>query len=300
MTGSHDQLTQDTLSTALRGHPFVTEIIYVPRLGSTNDLAKARAAEGARGGLLVIANEQTAGKGRMERRWWAPSGSSLLTSLLFRPAPAPHRTGGISNRAASAGELNLVQELIMLCALAAADAIIELTGLAVELKWPNDLVFCGRKLAGLLAESTFAGDRLDAIVVGLGINVNTDFTDAPSFIAPATSLRLEVGHPIDRLPLLVSYLDGLARRYARLETGISPFDEWASRLATLGRYVTAHLGGRSETGVPSTAGESPKQLSGIAQAVDVDGALLLRSADGMVHRLLAADISLQEKAYGEG
>jgi BirA family biotin operon repressor/biotin-[acetyl-CoA-carboxylase] ligase len=257
-----DQLTSADLRAALAQHPFVTEIAYHPRLDSTNTLAKRRASEGAPEGLLVIADEQTAGRGRLGRTWWAPPGSALLTSLLFRPSLPPDR----------------VQQLTMLCALAAADAVGDTTGLAVDLKWPNDLLIRGRKLAGLLTESAFKADHLDFVIVGMGLNVNTDFAQAPPLIAPATSLWLELGHPVDRLTLLVAYLEGVTQRYGQLEAQ-SPYHEWASRLVTLGQPVTAHL-------VDQT-------LSGLATGVEADGALSLRTADGVVHRLLAADVSLR-------
>lgn len=257
-----DSFTSDDLYAALAQHSFVTRIVYHPRLGSTNDLAKKHASAGDPEGLLVIADEQTAGRGRMGRRWWAPAGAALLTSLLFRPSLPPERA----------------QQLTMLCALAAADAITDLTALAVDLKWPNDLLIQGRKLAGVLTESAIKGHRLDFVVVGQGINVNTDLTDAPPFITPATSLRQELGQPVDRLALLIAYLDGVARRYARLSRE-SPYDEWANRLVSLGQAVTARLGDQT--------------LSGLAQGVDASGALLLRTADGTLHRLFAADVSLR-------
>lgn len=290
MSDSQDQLNAARLRAILVQHSFVSEIIYQPRLGSTNDLAKAQATAGALEGLLVITEEQTCGRGRMARRWWAPAGSALLTSLLFRPAASPHESGQARHRRDNAGHWQVVQQLVMLCALAAADAITELTSLIVDLKWPNDLMVGGRKLAGLLAESTFKGDQLEAVVVGMGVNVNTDFTNAPPFIAPATSLRLELGQPVDRFSLLMAFLDGIARRYAQFKEGHSPYDEWASRLATLGQQVTARLGKQTA----AEPGEPFQYLSGVAQGVDVDGALLLCTADGIVHRLLAADVSLRE------
>jgi BirA family biotin operon repressor/biotin-[acetyl-CoA-carboxylase] ligase len=262
MSPSPDALTPAGLRAALAQHPFVTQVVYRPRLGSTNDLAKEHANAGAAEGLLVIADEQTAGRGRMKRRWWAPAGTALLTSLLFRPPLPPDQA----------------RQPTMLCALAAADAITALTTLSVDLKWPNDLLVRGRKLAGLLTETAIKGERLDFVVVGLGMNVNADLSDAPPFITPATSLRQELGQPVDRLALLLAYLDGVARRYARLAKE-SPCDEWASRLVTLGQPVTARLGDRT--------------LSGLAQGVDASGALLLRTADGTVHRLFAADVSLR-------
>lgn len=292
MTGSHDRLSAADLRAALVQHPFVNEVDYRPRLGSTNDRAKERASAGAPEGLLVITDEQTAGRGRRGRRWWAPAGSALLTSLLFRPALASQQFGGTLRTGAKAEGVPVVQLLNMLCAVAAADAVTDLTSLPVDLKWPNDLIVRNRKLAGLLVESIFRGAHLEAVVVGLGINVNTDFADAPPFVAPATSLRHELRRPVDPLVLLIAYLDGVARRYAQLKQGISPYDEWASRLATLGQHVTVRLSDYSAQG-KATAGEAPPRiLCGVAEGVDADGALLLRTADGTVHRLLAADVSL--------
>ena len=291
MIDSQDRLAATDLRNALDRHPFITAIVYRPSVGSTNDLAKERAGEGALDGLLVIADEQTAGRGRMGRRWWAPAGSALLTSLLFRPTTTLRQPNASSSVPATASGLHIVQQCTMLCALAAADAVTEITALHVDLKWPNDLIVGGRKLAGLLAESIFEGNRLDSVIVGLGLNVNTDFASAPRLIAPATSLWHELGQPVNRLSLLVSYLNSVAHRYAQLKGGTSPYDEWASRLATLGQPVTARV---SEQTTLSNA--TPQYLTGVAQGVDVDGALLLLTADGTVHRLLAADVSLEKKA----
>jgi len=287
MLDMHDQLTSANLRAALVGHPFVSDFLFRPSLGSTNDLAKKRASAGVPEGLLVIADEQTVGRGRMGRRWWAPARSALLTSLLFRPATPPR------HGQTAASELHLAPQLVMLCALAAADTVAELVGVQVDLKWPNDLLVGNHKLAGLLSEAIFEGDRLAAVVVGLGLNVNTDLSNAPPFIASATSLRLELDQPVDRLPLLLAYLDGVACRYDQLKCGAGPYAEWASRLVTLGQRVTAHLGERPLPGKDSSADAAPRCLSGVAQGVDVDGALLLHADDGTVHRLLAADISLQ-------
>ena len=221
---SHDLLTDAGLAAVLGRHPFVTQIIYRARLESTNDTAKQLADQGAPEGLLVITDEQTAGRGRFGRRWWAPVGSALLTSLLFRPAAPCERPA-----ATGEGGVHIVQQLMMLCALSAADAIIHLTALPVELKWPNDLLVRGRKLAGLLAESVFQGDRLESVVVGMGMNVNMTFADAPPFIATATSLQLELGHPVHRQSLLVAYVNGVAQRYAQLRNGSNPYEEWSNR-----------------------------------------------------------------------
>jgi BirA family biotin operon repressor/biotin-[acetyl-CoA-carboxylase] ligase len=294
MTGTDLPLTPTNLEAALVSHPFVTQIIYRTRVGSTNDLAKTLADQGAPEGLLVIADEQSTGRGRMGRRWWSPPGHALLTSLLFRPAPH-HGILDLDQRPSmeTARFHITAQQLVMLCALAAADAVRCLTGLPVELKWPNDLLVHNRKLAGLLAESIFRGNHLEAVIVGVGINVNTDFVQAPAFIAPATSLRCELKSPVCRLSLLVRYLDEVGRRYAALKAGTSPYTEWADRLATLGQRVTAHVAHQAaDKGAKSDA--AARYVTGIAEGVDIDGALLLRTDDGVLHQLFAADVSIEQ------
>jgi BirA family biotin operon repressor/biotin-[acetyl-CoA-carboxylase] ligase len=273
MPHASESFTQAGLDAALVGHPFIRRVVYHPQVGSTNDLAKAYAGEGAAEGLLLIADEQSAGRGRMGRHWWSPSGSALLTALLFRPALPPEKA----------------QQLTMLCALAAADAVNKLTALPADLKWPNDLLIAGRKLAGLLTTSAIVGDSLEHVIVGMGLNVNTDWTNAPPLITPATSLRQELGRPVDRLALLVAYLDGVARRYAQLAQQ-SPYDEWASRLVTLGQFVTARHT------APASPWEGNQTISGLAQGVDASGALLLRTAQGTIQRLFAADVSLSKQS----
>jgi BirA family biotin operon repressor/biotin-[acetyl-CoA-carboxylase] ligase len=295
MKSSLGQFTAANLQAALAQHSFITDVDYRPQLGSTNDLAKQRASEGAPEGLLVITDEQTGGRGRMGRRWWAPFGSALLMSLLFRPSLAVSGTDGTQDDLSNSGRMHAVQQLNMLCILAIADAITDLTALPVKIKWPNDLIVRGQKLAGLLAESVFKGHHLEAVVVGVGINVNTDFSAAPPFIAPAASVRSELGHSVDRMPLLVAYLDRVAHRYAQLKAGAGPYDEWANRLITLGQQVTAHMGGQTSSGRPAAEGDVPNALSGLAEGVDTDGALLLRTADGTLVRLLAADVSLRHQ-----
>ena len=238
----------------------------LPRAGSTNDVAKALAGEGAPEGTVVVADEQTAGRGRLERRWLAPPGTCLLCSLLFRPELLPARA----------------QWLTMLCAMAAADAVDQVAALQVALKWPNDLIVEApggwRKLAGILTETGIAGERLTYVVVGVGINVNVPHDVLPTLAPDATSLLAEMGREIDRAALLAAFLAGVERRYQALGEGTSPHPEWAGRLATLGQPVRA-----------ITSGET---ITGVAESVDEDGALLLRTPDGTRHRFLAGDVTL--------
>jgi BirA family biotin operon repressor/biotin-[acetyl-CoA-carboxylase] ligase len=271
----NEPLSPDVILTGLRTRLIGQTVHYWPAIGSTNDELKRLAEEGASEGALAIADEQLAGRGRLDRTWIAPSGSSLLTSLLFRPTFL---------------KPSLMQQLTMVCSLAAADAVTELTGLHPALKWPNDLLLDGKKLAGVLTELGFAlessSDKTAAVawaIVGIGLNVNLDFTsvaircDWPDLADSATSLAMVLGRRVSRLRLLRAYLEHVEVRYDALRAGHSPHREWASRLVTLGQHVTV---------------ESPDGVcQGVAEAVDEIGALKLRQSDGRVKRVLAGDLA---------
>jgi BirA family biotin operon repressor/biotin-[acetyl-CoA-carboxylase] ligase len=253
------------LTTAFMGR----KIICYRSIGSTNDVARELAAQGAPEGTLVIADEQTAGKGRLGRRWLAPPGTSLLMSLLFRPRLlAPYQA----------------QRLTMVCSLSIVEAVETVTGLAAAIKWPNDIVMQGKKAGGILTELGAIGERLDYAVVGLGLNVNLDFGAVEAMgelAATATSLSQELGQEVSRLALLWRILESVEGRYQRLQAGELPHDEWASRLVTLHNYVLVDT--------PQGA------VEGWVEGVDADGALLLRTQCGERQRVLAGDVTLRKR-----
>jgi BirA family biotin operon repressor/biotin-[acetyl-CoA-carboxylase] ligase len=270
-----DRLALSRIQAALTTCKFGRNLVVLPRTSSTNDVAKDLAKQGAPEGTAVLADEQTMGRGRLRRRWFAPSGTCLLCSILFRPDfPAVQ-----------------VQRLTMLCALAMADAIDQVATLRVALKWPNDLIIeprvsdppasRWRKLAGLLTETEVTGDRLQSVVVGIGVNVNVEQAALPALAPDATSILAETGREVDRVALLVALMAGVEDRHKRMEAGENPYAEWASRLATLGQRVQV------------TTASGP--LTGMAESVDEDGALLLRAPDGRLHRLVAADVTLARR-----
>ncbi|MEI2690434.1 MAG: biotin--[acetyl-CoA-carboxylase] ligase [Anaerolineae bacterium] len=147
------------LNTSLLGHP----LTYLDSVASTQAVVRTAALAGAAEGLAVMAGQQTAGKGRAGRSWWSPPSGGLYLSLLLRP-----KLPG-----------DLVAWAIMALSLGAADAIEQVCGLHVEIKWPNDLQYQGRKLAGVLAEGAFTGQRLDYVIAGIGLNVAVDFSSQP-------------------------------------------------------------------------------------------------------------------------
>jgi BirA family biotin operon repressor/biotin-[acetyl-CoA-carboxylase] ligase len=178
----------------------------------------------------------------------------------------------------------------MLCALAASDAVTQVAGLQVSLKWPNDLIIQfssppsetgtlgWRKLAGVLTETEVDGDRLRFVVVGIGINVNVDQNLLPTLAPDATSILAETGRKTDRITLFTTLMEGVETRHAQLQTGQNPYGEWSGRLSTLGQEIQV-----------STAS---RLLTGVAESVDKDGALWLRSPDGRQIRLVAGDVTL--------
>jgi len=193
----------EEIKAALPTRIFGQHVTYFKSIESTNEVLKTLAAENAPEGALVITEEQTAGRGRFSRTWVAPARSSLLMSLLFRPAFLP------PTRA---------QWLTMLCALAATDAIHSVTGISAGIKWPNDLVLGGRKLAGFLTELSVTGDALDWVIVGMGLNVNLDFSamstpvDGQLLAETATSLQTITGKPVSRAALLRNYVSQVEAR----------------------------------------------------------------------------------------
>lgn len=245
---------------------FGQSIVFLPVTGSTNDEARRLAQTGAQEGTLVITDYQSSGRGRLERRWEAPPGSSLLMSLVFRPSLAPHQ----------------VQQLTMVCGLAVIDAVKSETGLELDLKWPNDVVVGGAKLGGMLTEIGLDGNRVEFAVVGLGLNVNLDPGQLPEdLLVPATSLSFELGREVARLPLLWALLRATEARYEALKAGCSPHAEWSARLSTLRRRVAVSTGDAT--------------LEGVAEGVDANGALLVRLDNGALETVMAGDVTLRAR-----
>ena len=256
-----EKLSPDTIKRGLSTELVGQHTIYYDSIGSTNDVAKQLATQGAVQGTLIIADEQTAGKGRRGRRWIAPQGSSLLFSLILHPALAPSE----------------LPRLTMASALAAGRAIEETTGLAVHFKWPNDILLEGKKAGGILIEAGISGETVDYAVVGIGLNVNLDVAQIPEIAKTATSVSMELGQRTSRLELLQSFLRFMEREYQLLQEGVSPHSRWAARLPQLGQRVeVATPWGRE---------------SGQAQSVDADGALILLRDDGTAARVTVGDVA---------
>jgi BirA family transcriptional regulator, biotin operon repressor / biotin---[acetyl-CoA-carboxylase] ligase len=234
-------------------------LMYLPVTGSTNDNALLAARSGAPHGSLFVTDEQTAGRGRRGNAWLAAAGESLLFSVLLRPQL----------------ELAQTSALTLAIGLALKDAVSPLLTTPVQLKWPNDLYVNQKKLAGVLVESQLQGERLQAVVVGVGLNVST--RNFPAEIAPrATSLALLGATSIEREPLLRALLNAMASRLDAYErTGITGIlDELNAADALRGKRLRVDA-----------------QL-GVGRGLDEQGRLLLEDDASAVHTIIAGTVEL--------
>jgi BirA family biotin operon repressor/biotin-[acetyl-CoA-carboxylase] ligase len=248
--------------------PKISAVEHHHSIGSTNDRARELAAQGTPEIALVAADEQLAGRGRQGRSWYTPPGTALAFSLLTRPAIAAQQA----------------MRLTMLAGLAAVEGIEYTTGLRLDLKWPNDVVFRSEsrwwKVGGILTECAFQGDDVAYAVIGIGLNVNVDFSQQRELRASATSLMHLAGRELDRWAVLKAVVAAWIDRYAEIADADCLRETWAARLINLRQNIRVTL--------------NDQIIEGYAEGVDTDGALLLRTDDQTVRRLLSGDVTLHE------
>jgi BirA family biotin operon repressor/biotin-[acetyl-CoA-carboxylase] ligase len=264
-------LTPERIQVRLRSKVIGRPLEVVGEVGSTNDRVMAAGREGAPEGLAVIADRQTAGRGRLGRPWASPAGVGLYTSILLRP-----------NLLASQVSL-----LSLVTGLAVAEAIESVAGAVPLLKWPNDLLVDGRKVAGILTETASIESRVSYVGVGIGINVRHEAQDlAEELRVSATSLRLATGRAISRGELA-------AEIYNRLDWWYREFSEGRCQIILArGRERSAILG----SPVDVLAGD--ERWSGLAVDLDADGALLVRDGRGEIRRVVSAEVSIRLTGAG--
>jgi BirA family biotin operon repressor/biotin-[acetyl-CoA-carboxylase] ligase len=259
-----DALTPAALQRYLRSAVFGHRIFYYPTIGSTNERALELAAVEEPEGGLVLAEEQTAGRGRRDRSWSSHPYAGIYASLILRPAIPAARA----------------PLLTFMAAVAVADALNEACSLRARIKWPNDVVIGRRKIAGILAEVRGSAPEIREMVVGIGVNVNQVESDLGGALAgKATSVRIETGAPADRAPILASILEGFERRYARLlrDGPGTLLREWESLSALV-------------PGTPLAVDAPGGRLEGEFAGIDAEGALVVQARDGAVHRIPFGEI----------
>jgi BirA family biotin operon repressor/biotin-[acetyl-CoA-carboxylase] ligase len=232
-------------------------VIYYPSIPSTMDEAKRAATEGAAEGTIVVAEEQTGGRGRLGRVWLSPKGNIAMSLILYP-------------------NLEQLPRLNMVASLAVAQAIEKVSRLKAELKWPNDVLIRGKKVCGILVESALRGEDVAWAIVGIGVNVNIDPASLPG---PATSLSSELGHEVSQAEMLKCLLEELEQLYIALQRREPIYEQWRGQLSTLGKKVRVGWGERVE--------------EGYAESVDSEGHLLLRRSDGSLLKIAAGEVTLR-------
>jgi BirA family biotin operon repressor/biotin-[acetyl-CoA-carboxylase] ligase len=243
------------------------EIQVFEETTSTNDVVARLARGGVKEGVVVFAESQTKGRGRLGRRWISPPRKGLWFSVLLRPHIQPQAA----------------TQLTIASATALARAITLQTGIIPEIKWPNDILIRGKKISGILTEMSAELDHLKEVILGIGIDVNLDADEFPAALRKiATSIRIESGQMVDRAGLAVAVLRELDRDYERIKRGEFEViaEQWQQQCSTLGSRVSIRVGDRV--------------VRGLAESLDADGALLLRGQHGHLERIIGGDVTMEK------
>ncbi|MDQ0337626.1 BirA family biotin operon repressor/biotin-[acetyl-CoA-carboxylase] ligase [Caldalkalibacillus uzonensis] len=256
-------LSPSVIASHLRTKWLGHDLHYFDEVESTQTIAHRLAREGAPAGTVVLADHQQAGKGRLGRTWFSPKGTGLWMSLVVRPHIP----------------LTSVPQLTLLTAVAVLRAVKQTTSIALSIKWPNDLLYGGQKVAGILTELNAEADRVNYVVIGVGLNVNQEAEDfPPELSSKAISLKLAAQKPISRKDLVVAILQEWENVYNLYQQhGFGPVKTlWEAHTCSLGQRIVA----RTPHG----------QVEGVARGITDEGALLLEDGQGHVHRIYSADI----------
>jgi len=257
----------DILSLLPEGVVIGRDIRVFQETGSTNDLADKLGRDGVKEGAAVFAETQSRGRGRLGRSWVSPSGRGLWFSVLLRPPLPPH----------AATQLTIASATAVIRALRAC------AGLQGEVKWPNDILICGRKVCGILTEMAAELESVKYMVLGIGLNVNFEPGDFPPELRPsATSLKIECGRVFRRCEVAAALLRELDSDYRRIVAGQfeAIADEWEEACTTIGRQIEIVCG--------------PRVIAGRAESLDSEGALLLRTQHGRLERIIGGDVSIRK------
>jgi BirA family biotin operon repressor/biotin-[acetyl-CoA-carboxylase] ligase len=262
LLSSPDALHADDLLSRLSPQRVIGRDIRVfQETTSTNDVVERLARDSVAEGVVVFAESQTKGRGRLGRKWISPAGQGLWFSVLLRPRLPPAS----------------VTQLTIVAATALARALRAQTGLVPQIKWPNDILVAGKKVVGVLTELSAELDEVRHVVLGIGVDVNVmEFPD--DLRSTATSLALEADRHFVRAEIAAAILRELDQDYAKLRRGAFSMlaEEWEQQCITLGKRVQIHIGERTVTGR--------------AESLDNDGALLLRTDHGHLERIVGGDV----------
>jgi BirA family biotin operon repressor/biotin-[acetyl-CoA-carboxylase] ligase len=259
-----DLLSEAKIKSVIKTELLANKIYAFWSVGSTNEFAYSRAVQGEKEGALVIAEQQSKGRGRKSRAWDSPFNKGLWFSLILRPELPACKAGLVP----------------YLAGVSVADAVEKFTGLKPAVKWPNDLLINGRKFCGILSEVEFQNNQINFIILGIGINVNHKKHEFPEqFREQATSLRIETDLRIDRADVLTEVLLQLEKNYCYMKKhGFQNIiKNWKQKCPQIGNEVVIF--------------QDDDRYQGIFEELDEEGCLLLRTSDGELKKIVAGDIT---------
>lgn len=258
-----NKLSENEIYLGLETEEIGRSVYFFESVTSTQKVAKEYAMNGAKHGTLIVADEQTEGRGRMVRKWYSPKGTGIWASFILRPDI----------------QIQHAPQLTLLSAVAVVQAIKKVTHITPEIKWPNDILISGRKVCGILTELQAEEDRIQSVILGIGINVNQDKNDfSAEIIKKATSLKIELGKTVNRSSLIQSlcyYIEQLLHLY--ISEGFTPIKSlWETYAVSIGKRISART-------VKGT-------FDGVALGINNEGVLLLKQDNGEIVEIISADI----------
>jgi BirA family transcriptional regulator, biotin operon repressor / biotin---[acetyl-CoA-carboxylase] ligase len=262
-----EKITSNEVRLGLQTKRLGQEIYYEETIESTQKVALRLSMDGAKEGTVVIAEEQTVGRGRLNRQWYSPKYTGVWMSIILRPNLPPQKA----------------PQLTLITAVAVVQAIESVTSLQPEIKWPNDILINGKKVTGILTELQAESDRINSVIIGIGMNVNQSIEIYPEELRTiATSLYIESGKKVNRAELIRAVFTNLESLYdLYLQEGFYPIKLlWESYAVSIGKVITARM--------------IQGNIYGKALGITDDGVLMLEDEQGKIHRIYSADIELQE------
>lgn len=265
LTDNADILNEAEIRAAMKSQWLGQHVTFLEETDSTNNVVRRMAEQGAPEGTLAVAEIQTAGKGRRGRSWSSPKGSGIWHSFLLRPEFAPEHAS----------------MLTLLAAMAVQKSVKDVTGLDCKIKWPNDIVVNGKKICGILTEMSTEEDSIRYVVVGIGINVNTE-SFPPEISDTATSLKLSLGHELKRAPLIGAVLKSFEQYYSR-------FMEYGDMTGLMDEYNEMLANRKRQVRVLDPHGS----YEGMALGIDKEGCLLVKREDDSVSAVISGEVSVR-------
>jgi BirA family biotin operon repressor/biotin-[acetyl-CoA-carboxylase] ligase len=266
ITMKPEKITSNEIQLGLMTKSLGRTIHYEETVTSTQKIAHKLAYDGANEGTIIVAEEQIAGRGRLDRAWHSPKFTGIWMSIILRPAIP----------------LAQASQLTLLTAVSVAQAIQEVTKLEPEIKWPNDILLGRKKVVGILTELQAEADRINSVIIGIGLNVNQIEDDFPEELRGlATSLRIESGGKVNRAELIQAILKKLEKLYEDyLRSGFYPIKLlWEAYAISIGKEITAStLKGK---------------INGFAKGITDEGVLMIEDEYGTVHHVYSADIEIK-------